>query len=267
MLNFCQNCGSKELLKQNQTLTTCQNCQYQIYNNPKMTSTTIVIYDNKVLLGRRSIQPEKDKWGYGGGFGEYGENAFETSLRETKEELGIQIKGQHILTCLEHPYMYQDEINSICSVVFVAFISKEQFKCIKPNDDVAEVKFVTLQELENTELAFEPFASKVKESLFEYLGYQSYEKFSMDEARQKIDKIDTGILTLLAKRMKIIAMLGTYKKTQKMEVLDSDHWKSMLIDRMKQADSKDLNTKFIEEVWTLMHYESLVIESKASAIL
>jgi ADP-ribose pyrophosphatase YjhB (NUDIX family)/chorismate mutase len=264
-LNFCQKCGSNQLLKINDTLTKCQSCHFEIYSNPKPTATTILIHEGKVLLGLRNKAPEKEKWGYGGGFLDWGENAYNCAIREVKEELSIDVLDLIYLTSLEHDYEYKGDLRSINSTVFVGQIDFNQVQSIIPADDVEEVKLVTLDELANHELAFEPFSTLVRERLFAYLGYLP--KADLVFLRYQIDLTDNELLRLFGLRMNLVRHAVIYKSNHKLQELNQDRWQQVITDKLKKATKIGLNKEFVRSIWEMIHKETLRIESQIKSKL
>ncbi len=147
--NFCNRCGSNQILTEVQMLK-CNNCELEIYLNPKPSTSIIFYTGNQVLIAKRARDPYKGKWGLPGGFMENGENLEECTHREVMEELGIESTDPKYFCSIYCPeYEYQGEnYTGMCSI-FYEEISVEKFNKIKPADDVAEVKLVSKAELNN----------------------------------------------------------------------------------------------------------------------
>ena len=74
----------------------------------------IPVINGKVVLGRRSIEPAKGRWGFPCGYVEWGESAEEAAVRETVEEIGLKVKACSLLGV----YSYSDA--GVVTVVHVA---------------------------------------------------------------------------------------------------------------------------------------------------
>ena len=72
----------------------------------------------------------------------------------------------------------------------------------------------------------------------------------LEKLRKQIDKIDSSIVTLLAKRMEIVKKVGKLKKKNKLPPLDNKRWKEII--RTKKG--------FIKKIWEIIHDEALKIE-------
>ena len=77
----------------NRERSVCQNvdCKYIDYYNPRMVVGAIVEHDDKILLVRRGIQPQKGLWTLPAGFLELHESTQEGAVRETLEESGARV--------------------------------------------------------------------------------------------------------------------------------------------------------------------------------
>lgn len=71
-------------------------CPLCKYNNPRPTSTAIIIKDQKILVGKRNEDPFKGKWDFFGGYVEAGESIEESLKREVREELGVESEITYI---------------------------------------------------------------------------------------------------------------------------------------------------------------------------
>lgn len=72
----------------------------------------------------------------------------------------------------------------------------------------------------------------------------------LEKLRKQIDKIDSSIVILLAKRMEIVKKVGKLKKKNKLPPLDNKRWKEII--RTKKG--------FIKKIWEIIHDEALKIE-------
>ena len=96
---YCPHCatplaGSVEGLR---TRPTCSSCGFVHYLNPPLAATVILSRGDKVLLGRRTIEPRRGYWSLPGGYVELGESAEEAVTREAREELGVDVRIDRLL--------------------------------------------------------------------------------------------------------------------------------------------------------------------------
>ncbi len=75
----------------------CLDCGHVFYENPKVVVGAVVVHDDRVLLCRRAIEPQRGFWTLPAGYLELGETTAEGAIRETREESGAVIVLDGIL--------------------------------------------------------------------------------------------------------------------------------------------------------------------------
>jgi ADP-ribose pyrophosphatase YjhB (NUDIX family) len=94
-MNFCSNCGAPVALVipdgDNRERFVCSECSTIHYQNPKLVIGTVPVWEDKVLLCRRAIQPRMGFWTLPAGFMENGETTAEAATRETLEEANARV--------------------------------------------------------------------------------------------------------------------------------------------------------------------------------
>lgn len=95
-MKFCSHCG-QTIVRQippNDTRerSVCLSCHTIHYDNPRNIVGTIPVWQDKVLLCRRAIEPRRGYWTLPAGFMEIGENAAQGAARETLEEAGVAVQ-------------------------------------------------------------------------------------------------------------------------------------------------------------------------------
>lgn len=92
-VQFCSRCGGATERKlpagDNNPRDVCSECGYIHYRNPINVVGTIPVFEGKVLLCQRNIEPQKGLWTLPAGFMELGETLVEGAYRETIEEAGL----------------------------------------------------------------------------------------------------------------------------------------------------------------------------------
>lgn len=84
----------------------------------------------------------------------------------------------------------------------------------------------------------------------------------LGELRKEIDVVDCQIINLLQQRMNISSNISTIKKENNISLLQISRFQQMMQDRLAQAKAQDLNPKLIEDIFELIHSESLRIQNK-----
>ncbi|NNF51126.1 MAG: NUDIX hydrolase [Gammaproteobacteria bacterium] len=89
-MNYCSQCGQPVslLVPEGDTLPrhVCTGCGTIHYRNPLIVVGAIPVWEGKILLCRRSIEPRKGYWTLPAGFMENDESMQEGAARETREE-------------------------------------------------------------------------------------------------------------------------------------------------------------------------------------
>ena len=70
----------------------CDHCGFIDYHNPRVVVGALPIFENRILLARRAIEPRRGYWTVPGGFMEKGESLQQGAARETWEECMARIE-------------------------------------------------------------------------------------------------------------------------------------------------------------------------------
>ena len=114
----------------------------------KATVCAIVKNGNKVLLTKRNVNPEKNKWSIPAGHIDIGVTAFNAVKREIKEETGLTLKNITFLKYYDE-YVPKLRIHSLV-LIFVATAKGKE----KPNHETKEQKWFTWSKINKMKLAF-----------------------------------------------------------------------------------------------------------------
>ncbi len=95
-IKHCRACGAAVEYRvpadDNRDRATCTVCTTIHYENPLNVVGTLPVWEDKVLLCRRAIEPRHGLWTLPAGFMELGETTEEGALRETVEEAGARVE-------------------------------------------------------------------------------------------------------------------------------------------------------------------------------
>ena len=145
----CQHCSDNIIQKipdgDTHERSICGNCGTILYNNPKIVAGILPIFENKILICKRSIEPRKNYWTIPSGFMEINETLKEAALREAKEEAGIDPVIDHLHTIYDLPHIGQ------VYFLFKAFCETPEHA---PGIETIESKWITLDEIPWDTLAF-----------------------------------------------------------------------------------------------------------------
>jgi NAD+ diphosphatase len=151
-MNFCRRCGTA-LTQKSEGVFECGNGHTLFSAAAPTAGIFFVNENNEVLMSVRGIEPDKGMLDSPGGFVEEHETVEEALVRELNEELGVtpdQYEPPQFLCTATNDYKYQGEARSVMSVFF--------WSRLKPgvtpmaNDDVAEVNFMPLSEINLDEI-------------------------------------------------------------------------------------------------------------------
>jgi ADP-ribose pyrophosphatase YjhB (NUDIX family) len=89
-MKYCSHCSAKVSFivptGDNRPRYVCEPCDFIFYENPRIIAGCIPIFEGKVLLCKRAIEPRLGYWTLPAGFMENGETTQQAALRETYEE-------------------------------------------------------------------------------------------------------------------------------------------------------------------------------------
>ena len=146
-VKFCPLCGaameSRVLMPENVKRKVCRRCGFVLFPGPKLVAGCFVIDNGHVLLLRRGIEPALGKWTFPGGYVDFGENAVDAAVRETREEVGMRVAVGRLLG------VFNDA--AITVVVYLATPGKEPPSL---SDEATEVRYFGPDEIPWHDLAF-----------------------------------------------------------------------------------------------------------------
>jgi ADP-ribose pyrophosphatase YjhB (NUDIX family) len=150
-VNFCASCGSVLQHIDCDGGAPCSACGRRWYRNPAPTVGAAIVRDGRALVAVRARNPEQGKIDVPGGFLHEGEQPTDGLRREVREELGIEVevRADDIVQAVAHRYGPNGEW--LVSLGYKVRMSSGE---PQPNDDVAEIRWVTLAELDDLHWAW-----------------------------------------------------------------------------------------------------------------
>jgi ADP-ribose pyrophosphatase YjhB (NUDIX family) len=112
-MKFCSSCGSHVVISipegDNRERFVCADisCSTIHYQNPRIITGCLPLYEGKVLLCKRAIEPRYGLWTLPAGFMENGETTEQGALRESWEEAPANLHIEHLYTLFSLPYINQ----------------------------------------------------------------------------------------------------------------------------------------------------------------
>ena len=148
-INHCNACGAKVEFKvpagDTHSRAVCPACGHIQYQNPKVVVGSVPVWEDRILLCRRAIEPRHGKWTLPAGFMENSETAPEGAAREALEEANARVEVEQLYTLFSVPNISQ---------VYVFFRAKLLDLDFSPGIESLEVKLVREDEVPWDELAF-----------------------------------------------------------------------------------------------------------------
>lgn len=149
-VRFCPLCGgelaSRIVLPDHREHKVCARCGFVYFQGPKMVAGSLVIENQRVLLLRRGIQPSLGKWTFPGGYVDLGETPSDCALRETAEEVGMNVTLGQLLG------VYADRKNP--NAIVVAYLAEPGSESPGLSLEATEVRYFGSDEIPWDELAF-----------------------------------------------------------------------------------------------------------------
>jgi ADP-ribose pyrophosphatase YjhB (NUDIX family) len=150
-MKYCSVCGASVELRippdDNRKRHVCISCGEIHYQNPKLIVGAIPVWQDKVLLCRRAIEPRHGLWTLPAGFMENGETTTEAAIRETLEEANARIEIGDLYSMYSLPYINQ---------VHLLFRARLLDLDFAPGQESLEVKLFSEAEIPWNEIAFRP---------------------------------------------------------------------------------------------------------------
>jgi len=148
-MKYCSQCGAEVVVTvpahDNRERYVCPGCEAIHYQNPKIVAGCIPVWEDKVLLCRRAIEPRHGLWTLPAGFMELGETTLEAAVRETLEEANARVDVQDLYMVINLPHVDQ---------VYMMFRSRLLDKNFSPGPESQEVELFGAGDIPWDSLAF-----------------------------------------------------------------------------------------------------------------
>jgi len=156
-LHYCTQCGqSLERIvppDDNRMRDACPHCGAVHYQNPRCVVGLVPIWGDRLLLCRRAIEPQYNKWTLPAGFMELGETTAQGAMREADEEAGANLELGALYTVIDVPHAEQ---------VHFYYLAKVLGPELDPGSETLEAKFFTFDQIPWSEIAFRTVSTTLK---------------------------------------------------------------------------------------------------------
>ena len=148
-IRHCRACGAATDYRSppddNRERAICSSCGIVHYENPLNVVGTVPVYEGKVLLCLRNIEPRRGFWTLPAGFMELDETTEQGAVRETVEEAGAQIVLGPLFTLLNVVHVGQ---------VHLYYRADMTSSALDPGPETIEARLFDEAEIPWGELAF-----------------------------------------------------------------------------------------------------------------
>jgi len=148
-MNFCSHCAAPviSLIPQDDNLprSICTSCGRIHYQNPKIVVGCVPIWENRILLCKRNIDPRKGFWTLPAGYLECNETTEAGAKRETSEETGASVIALQ-------PYRLFDIVH--IGQVYLMFLAKLETPQFHTTRESIEVRLFEENDIPWSNIAF-----------------------------------------------------------------------------------------------------------------
>ena len=148
-MNFCSECGGRLVEKvppdDDRSRHICSGCGTVHYQNPKIVTGCVPVWEDSVLLCRRAIEPRSGYWTVPAGFMELGETVEEGAIRETWEEARARVEILAPYSMFNLPHVNQ---------LYIIFRARLEDLDFRPGPESEDVRLFTEREIPWDDLAF-----------------------------------------------------------------------------------------------------------------
>lgn len=148
-MKFCSQCGATLTFTipdgDNRERHVCNDCNTIHYQNPRIITGCLPIWQDRVLLCRRAIEPRRGYWTLPAGFLENGESIAAGAIRETSEEANARVSSLELYTVFSLPHISQ---------AYMFFRADLEDLDFSSGEESLEVKLFSEENIPWNELAF-----------------------------------------------------------------------------------------------------------------
>jgi ADP-ribose pyrophosphatase YjhB (NUDIX family) len=180
-MKFCSTCGTANLvfrIPEGDTLPriVCADCKTIYYQNPRVIVGCLPVWEDKLLLCKRAIQPRYGLWTLPAGFLENGETVEQGAVRETLEEANARVELGGLYTMISLLHVHQ---------VYMMYRAQLADLDFGPGSESLEVRLFTEAEIPWEALAFRTMDRTLRRYFLDRkLGTFSFHSSAIDRPRR-----------------------------------------------------------------------------------
>lgn len=135
----------------------CTACGFVFYLDPKVASGAVFSFNGGIVLVRRAIEPSYGKWVFPGGYVDRGETLEGATIREVKEESGLDVRLVRMLSTYSYPGN---------PVILAVFLGEVTGGSLRLDDESLDIRAFPPSDIPWDDLAF----PSTRAALQDYLG-------------------------------------------------------------------------------------------------
>lgn len=131
----------------------CSHCDFLWYQNTAAAAAAIVVHGGEILFAVRAGAPQAGKLDLPGGFVDNDESGEASLLRELDEELGLTGVDPRFMASFPNTYPYAGVEYKTLDLVYL--VELDEKPALQPADDVAAIRWISVDAIPFAELAFD----------------------------------------------------------------------------------------------------------------
>ena len=157
-MKYCSNCGKAVIQRipegDNRTRAVCDHCDTIHYSNPKIVAGCIPVWEDRILLCKRAIDPRHGFWTLPAGFMENQETLEQAAARECLEEANARVQIGDVFSIYSLPHVNQ---------VYMLYLSELLDLDFSAGEESLEVALYKEEDIPWGDLAFRTIEYTLKE--------------------------------------------------------------------------------------------------------
>ncbi len=161
-MKFCTHCAGRLRFAvppgDDRRRAICSQCGIIHYSNPKIVAGCLALWEDRILLCRRAIEPRRGYWTLPCGYMEEGETVEAAACRETLEESQAEVSIRRLFSIVSLPEISQ---------VYLVFLADLQTPLFGPTPESEDVRLTRQEEIPWDALAF-PAVERVLRAYYKH---------------------------------------------------------------------------------------------------
>jgi len=154
-LKYCPRCSGRAELEDSRRIVCADPaCGFGLYLNTAAAVAGLIFDgDGRLMVIRRSRDPQKGLLDLPGGFVDFGEDAEGALRRELSEELRVEVGRVEYFRSVPNTYQYGGVLYHTLDIFYTCQCRDQS--AIRPNDEITEVLYRYPKEISDDEIAFD----------------------------------------------------------------------------------------------------------------